>query len=137
MTRALVVIALVVACGACGKKDDKPTSPRDQIIEAWKGAGLQPSTFVTATVPVGSDCASGMVGGLDVLACVYPTATAAQAAEEPGRGWVGLVTGAAQAKGTVLVAVADRKKVDPTGKLINQLMKLAAATAAPAAETKK
>ncbi len=122
MRRFALALVLVAACG---KGDDKPPSPRDKVIAAWKDAGLEPSTFVTAQVQVGSDCASGMVGGLDVLLCVFPNPTAAQAAEEAGRGWIGLTTGSAQGKGSVLVAIADRKKSDPSGKLINQLMKLA------------
>jgi len=121
MKLVLVVALLAAACD----KGDKPPSARDNVIAAWKDAGLAPSTFVTAQVQVGSDCATGMVGGLDVLLCEFPNPTAAQAAEEAGRGWIGLTTGSAQSKGPVLVAIADRKKSDPSGKLINQLMKLA------------
>jgi hypothetical protein len=66
-----------------------------------------------------------MVGGLDVLLCVFPNPSAAQAAEEAGRGWIGLTTGSALAKGSVLIGIADRKKADPSGKMINQLMKVA------------
>jgi hypothetical protein len=120
--RWLVALALVAACK---KSDDQPPSPRDKVIEAWTAAGLSPSTFVAAPNSVGSDCATGMVGNLDVMICVFPNPSAAQTAEEAGRGWVGLTTGSAQAKGSTLVAIADRKKSDPSGKLINQLMKLA------------
>ncbi len=74
MRRFALALVLVAACG---KGDDKPPSPRDKVIAAWKDAGLEPSTFVTAQVQVGSDCASGMVGGLDVLLCVFPNPTAA------------------------------------------------------------
>jgi hypothetical protein len=119
----LIGLALV-ACGG-SKSDEKPPTPRDKVIEAWQQANLSPSAFVAAPSTVGSDCAAGMVGSLDVMLCNFPSAAAAQAAEEPGRGWVGMTTGTAVAKGNVLVAIADRKKADPSGKLINQLMKLA------------
>ncbi len=49
----------------------------------------------------------------------------AKAAEEPALAWVGNVTGAAQAHGSALIVIADRKKADPNGKTINRLMKLA------------
>ena len=49
----------------------------------------------------------------------------AKAAEDAGLVWVGETTGAAQARGTLLIAAADRRKSDPSGRTINQLMKLA------------
>lgn len=116
-------IAIAMLIAACGK--DKAASPRDKVIEAWKAGNLAPSSFTSAQVPVGSDCATGMVGGMDVLLCVYSSPTQAQGAEEAGYTWVGANTGSVQAKGVVLIAVADRKKADPSGKTINQMMKLA------------
>jgi hypothetical protein len=120
MIKWLVLAVLVAACGK-----DKAASPRDKVIEAWKAGGLAPSSFTSAQVSVGQDCATGMVGGLDVLVCVFGTPTQAQGAEEAGYNWVGANTGSVQAKGSVLIAVADRKKADPSGKTINQMMKLA------------
>jgi hypothetical protein len=58
------------------------------------------------------------------LLCVYPSPEAAKAAEEPGLAWVGEATGAVTTSGTVLVAVVDRRKTEPSGKTINQLLKL-------------
>ena len=95
------------------------------MIAAWKKGGLSPSPFTAATVTVGKDCQAGTVGAIDVLLCVYPTAADAKAAEEAGLAWVGDTTGSAQATGTVLVAISDRRKSDPSGRTINQLMKLA------------
>ena len=123
MAQALKVVTALALVAACGK--GKSASPRDNIVDAWKAGGLAPSTFTSAQTPIGTDCAQGMVGGLDVMLCVFPNASQAQAAEEAGYTWVGSNTGSVQAKGVVLVAVADRKKADPTGKTINQLMKLA------------
>jgi len=52
-------------------------------------------------------------------------AAEAKAAEDAGLTWVGDTTGASQAAGKVLVVVADRRKGDPSGRTINQMMKLA------------
>ncbi|MDB4962737.1 MAG: putative lipoprotein [Myxococcales bacterium] len=115
---------LLVGVLACDKGGAAGGS-RDEIIAAWKKGGLSPSAMTPATVPVGKDCQSGTVGAIDVLLCVYPSAADAKAAEESGLAWVGDTTGAAQANGSVLIAIADRRKSDPTGRTINQLMKLA------------
>ena len=121
MRRALLVLVLL---GACHKKSG-PTS-RDGVIDAWKKGGLQPSEFTAAKSDLGKDCASGTVNKLDVLVCTYPTDKEAKAAEDAGLKWVGDTTGASRAQGDVLIVVADRKKADPNGKTINQIVTLPA-----------
>lgn len=116
----VVLVPLVIACGNGGG-----AGSRDAVVEAWKKGGLTPSALTAATTPVGKDCQRGTVGAIDVLVCVYPSAAEAKAAEEAGLAWVGDTTGAAQATGSVLIAAADRRKSDPSGRTINQLMKLA------------
>ncbi len=131
---------LVLALAACGKSDGggagvteigssalaaATTGPRDALVDAWKKGGLSPSPLTPASVAVGTDCQSGTVGALDVLLCVYPSKDEAKKAEEAGLTWVGDATGASQAAGQVLVVVADRRKGDPSGRTINQMMKLA------------
>ncbi|MCX5745261.1 MAG: hypothetical protein NT062_22520 [Proteobacteria bacterium] len=118
---------LALALAACSK--DAPggadANPRDAVLAAWKAGGLAPTPFAPLTTPVGKDCASGAVDRVDVIVCVYASAAEAKAAEDAGLTWVGDTTGMAQARGAILVAAADRKKADPTGKTINALMKLA------------
>ena len=133
MRTAIVLLALA----ACGKSDSAGSTgsgsnlfgaasdSREAVLDAWKKGGLTPSPFTPATVAVGKDCRSGTVGALDVLLCVFPSKAEAKQAEPAGLGWVGDVTGAAQAAGPVLVVVADRRKGDPSGRTINQMMKLA------------
>ena len=128
----LVVIARVAACSkddAGSSSDNMPAAakagPRDAVLDAWKTGGLALSAFAPETTPVGSDCARGKVGALDVLVCAYASPDAAKTAEAAAYRWVGDTTGSAQARGSVLIAVADRAKSDPNGKTINQLMKLA------------
>jgi hypothetical protein len=137
--RALHLVVLLGALAACSKSEgfagggDKaaasPTEgddgPRADVLAAWKKGGLTPSAMTPAQVPVGKDCQTGTVGAVDVLLCVFPSNAEAKAAEDAGLGWVGDTTGAAQAAGKVLVAVADRRKADPSGRTINQMLKLA------------
>ena len=116
MRRALL-IALVVACG-------KPAAPssRDALVAAWKQAGLQPGEFKPAPSPIGKDCQLGAVNNVDVMVCSFATDDEAKAAQNAALQWVGDTTGAAQAHGPLVIAVADRKKADPSGKTINQIL---------------
>lgn len=119
--RALVFALLALV--ACDEAKPSGASGRDSIIAGWKKKGLTPSAFTAAEVAVGKDCQSGTVSGVDVLVCVFPSEADAKAAEDAGLAWVGDTTGAAQAKGSILVVMADRKKADPSGRTINQMMK--------------
>ncbi|MGE0398195.1 MAG: hypothetical protein AB7T06_15945 [Kofleriaceae bacterium] len=116
--RALALVALLAAC------DKGPGDPRAPIVEAWKSGGLAPSALEVAKTDVGADCKAGVLNAVELMLCVYPTAEEAKAAHDKGLAWVGDATGAAKVSGTVLVVVADRRKVDPSGKTINQLLKL-------------
>jgi len=120
--RSWLLIGLTVV--ACSK--DKGATSRDGVVEAWKKGGLEPSSLTAAKVDVGSDCASGTVNKLDVLVCTFKTAKEAKEAEDKGLQWVGDNTGASKAQGEMLIVVADRKKVDPHGKVINQVVTLPA-----------
>jgi hypothetical protein len=125
MRGRILSCVLLVAAIACDKGGGAADGSRDAVIAAWKKGGLTPSPFTVASVPVGKDCQSGTVGAIDVLLCVYPSPAEAKAAEEAGLVWVGDTTGAAQVAGSVLIAISDRRKTDPSGRTINQLMKLA------------
>ena len=119
-------VFVILAIAGCGNGAG-PTgnAARDAVIEAWKKGGLTPSPMTPATVAFAKDCQSGTVGAVDVLVCVFPSAAEAKAAEDAGLGWVGDTTGASQARGAALIVVADRRKSDPSGRTINQMMKLA------------
>ena len=129
------IVGVLVVVAACSKDDTagvtpmtatkEATSPRDVVFDAWKAGGLTLSPFETANTQVGQDCTRGKVGSLDVLVCTYGSSDAAKAAEAAAYRWVGDTTGAAQARGSLVIAIADRVKSDPNGKTINQLMKLA------------
>jgi len=119
-----LAVALLVA--ACGKGSDAAKGPRDAVLDAWKAEKLAPAAALApATVAFGKDCQSGTIESIDVLLCNFATPADARAAEDPALGWVGQATGMAQARGSALIVLADRKKSDPSGRLINKLMKLA------------
>lgn len=122
------LLVAVVACGgggAPGAGGGSAATPGDAVVEAWKAGGLLPSPFAPATVPVGPDCKAGTVNGVDALICAFPTPEAAKAAEAAAYTWVGAATGMVQIRGTTVIAAADRRKADPSGRTINQVMKLA------------
>jgi hypothetical protein len=122
----VALVALVLGCGKdeAGKPGAPEASSRNGVIEAWKKGGLTPSPLTAATVAFGKDCQSGTVNGVDVLVCQYPSDAEAKAAEDQALAWVGDTTGIARAAGKVLVAAADRRKADPSGRTLNQLTKL-------------
>lgn len=105
------------------KADQPAISPaRQAVVDAWSKAGLTTSALAS-TKGFGKDCSAGTVDKLEVVICEYASADEAKQAEQPGLAWVGGTTGAAWASGSLVIAVADRKKADPHGKTINQLMK--------------
>jgi hypothetical protein len=117
-------LLIAIACFACSK--EKGATSRDGVVAAWKKGGLEPGELKPAKVDVGTDCATGTVNKLDVLVCTFKTEKEAKEAEDKGLQWVGDNTGASKAQGEMLIVVADRKKVDPHGKVINQLVTLPA-----------
>ena len=138
----LVGLALASAGAACGKSSgplpggagsaggsaSSAAQSRAALLAAWRKAGLAPSDLVAATLPIGDDCTTGKVSGVDVAVCAFATAALAEQAEERGLAWVGATTGIARGRGTLLIAAADRAHADPHGKTINELMKQAPAT---------
>jgi hypothetical protein len=120
------LLFVIAALTACGKGGDKPATPRDAVLDAWKAEKIAPPSAMTAaTVTFAKDCQSGTVENLDVLMCNFATPAEAKAAAPQGETWIGPATGMSQAHGAALVVLVDRKKTDPNGKTINKLMKLA------------
>lgn len=120
-----LVFLMVLALAACSKTADKPATPRDAVLAAWKAEKLAPSALAAAPIAFAKDCQGGTIENLDLLLCNFATPAEAKAAEPQGNTWIGSVTGASQAHGAALVVLADRKKADPNGRTINKLMKLA------------
>ena len=117
---------LLIALAVVGCSKEKGATSRAGVVAGWKKGGLEPSALTAAKTDVGADCASGTVNKIDVLVCTFKSEKEAKEAEDKGLVWVGDNTGASKAQGEMLIVVADRKKVDPNGKLINQLVTLPA-----------
>jgi hypothetical protein len=125
MRSALLIGLALLAAGACGK-DKKGVSSKDGVLDAWKKGGLEPSKLEPTKSDVGKDCAKGTVNKLDVLVCEFASEKDAAAAEDAGLAWVGDTTGVSKAVDKMLIVVADRKKADVNGKVMNQLITLPA-----------
>jgi hypothetical protein len=126
MRNVFVVLAIAAGLFACGKGDGKAASSsgRDGVIAAWQKAGLTVSALTPdKSGAIGADCATGTVSGVDVVLCTFATADDAKAAEANGLTWVGRSTGAALAQDRMVMAVADRRAADPSGRTINTIAK--------------
>jgi len=139
--RSVAILAAVIAIAACGKDDGQKGEgsgdtakaaeggepeafpAADAVLDAWKDEDLEVDKLAAGKA-FGKNCRTGTVKGLDVAICAYDSPKAAQAAQDAGFSWVGSTTGSAWVSGSLVIAVADRAKADPTGKTINQLMKL-------------
>jgi hypothetical protein len=118
---ALVLCCAVLACGKGGGKAAAP-SGRDAVVAAWQKAGLTVSAMTAdKSGAVGDDCTTGTVSGVDVVLCSFASPADAKAAEARGYAWVGLATGTAVVQANLVVAVADRRTADPTGRTINTI----------------
>ena len=118
-------ISIALVCAACGKGGVATFGGADAVVEAWKKGGLNPSAFTAATTNVGKDCKSGTVNNLDVLVCTFASPEEASKAKDAALQWIGDTTGKPDVAGSLLIAVADRRKADLSGKTINQIFKLA------------
>jgi hypothetical protein len=113
------------AGGASASVSGPPPAEAPAVLDTWKQAGLTVSAFTPADGhAVGGTCQSGTVGGVDVVLCSFKDAAAAKKAEDAGYVTVGETTGVSIAQGTMLLIAADRRKVDPSGRTINQMAKL-------------
>lgn len=125
MMRILVLLALVGAV-ACSKSGGGSTGGRDAIIAGWKKAGLTVSAMTPdKSGAIGADCVTGTVNGVDVALCTFPKPEDAAAAKDKAYAWIGnnVPTGSALVSARTLLAVADRKSADPSGRTINTITK--------------
>lgn len=129
MSRRLVAPSILVAAlaaaaalPACKKRD--PSEVRlKHVNDAFIAAGFKLDSFQPADGSSfgASACAAGSIDGIDTLVCELPgdpTPPAKKAAED----WIGqAVTGSVLTRGHTLLAVADRRRVDPNGKTIHKI----------------
>lgn len=128
MTRNILLLTALLAWGpsGCGS-DSAAAAPEkaDDVLESWKSAGLEVGEH--ALMPkheLGeARCVRGEVSKIETTLCTYPSDEAANQAQAAGLTVVGSTTGAALARGKLLLVVSDRKDADKDGKTINSLTK--------------
>jgi hypothetical protein len=122
--RAMLVIALALGAGACGKKATEGGVRLEQISDAFSSAGLKVDNF-QPTDPSrfnASKCVAGQLDQIDTVVCEYGSPSALALGKKAGEQWVASATTAAVlGNGRTLLAVADRGHVDPNGKTIHKI----------------
>jgi len=134
-SRILALLFVTVAWLGCKKVNDggAPGEPErshvsgtphtDDVVDAWKSAGLSPSSFAAidpAAYRAGY-CSQGSLGGVDALVCEYKDDESLDRARKIIQDlWnkEGVHTGVEFRSKRTLIAVADRTKSDPQGKTI-------------------
>jgi hypothetical protein len=126
-----------VIAGGCGKSKDKGgaahsshvsgTPHTDAVVDAWKSAGLTPEGFALIEPPPygASYCEQGRIQGVDALLCEYGDDASLERGQKQIRDeWAraGVKTGVALRTKHTLMAVVDRERRDPNGKIINQMV---------------
>lgn len=119
--------------------EEEPDAASSVVINSWLQQGLGPADFQKLDdKALGKDamCKQSKLKGLETTLCQYPDPAAASAARKAGLTHVGEVTGVALPAGNLLLIVADRDKADPSGRAINEIVKIfrdkAPQSAAPA-----
>jgi len=135
----LVLLVAGAAAGACGKnKAGAPggaaapahvagTPHTDDVLDAWKSAGLKPEGFaaLTPTPWVATYCEKGSVGGVDTTVCEYADDGALDRGQQQLKAeWerAGVHTGVAVRTKRTLLSAVDHQLSDPNGKTINKLV---------------
>jgi hypothetical protein len=119
----LVILMLLVSLAACSDK------PEDVAREVLKKADVDVEGFksVDGKTYDAQACEAGAHEELDITACAFADATSAgiqsEKMEDALAGDDDALTVVVKQKGSVLVGIVDRKKVDPNGKKIAELLK--------------
>ena len=138
----VALLLLLAAITACGKNKAAstgaptaqaahvPGTPHtDDVLNAWRGAGLAPEAFARLDPAPNSAtyCEHGQVRGVDTLVCEYASEEAlTRGTQEVKEGWerVDAHTGVALRAKRTLMVVVDRERREPSGKTISQMAKV-------------
>jgi hypothetical protein len=139
MTKLAAIAAAVVLAALCACKGKPPrpapanhvpgTPHTDEVLGAWRNAGLVPDGFAFAAPPpnTATYCERGRVQGVDTTICEYgDDASLDRGVQQVKQEWARLDvhTGVVvRAKRTTMVAV-DRERREPSGKTISQMAKV-------------
>ena len=127
----LLCLATALTIAGCKKTPEgaakvKSAAFHQPVLAAFKQAGLTVGQFEpSAAKPYKArSCVRGEVDQFDVMLCQYESeATAQEMEKNPDQFVGGAPTGAVRRAKTIVLAVADRNKVDLKGKKINKLLK--------------
>ena len=124
-TEFRLALGLLVLAAACGKKADGPSHlSLKQADAALSSAGFKAGELKD-TDPLrfsAQKCQEGTLEGVDTVLCEYGSGDAAKLGKNAGEDWVATATtGAVLINGLTLIAVADRSRADPNGKVIHRL----------------
>jgi hypothetical protein len=119
-----LVLGLASLSG-CSKKTEGGAHLKDVESafgkEGWKIDAFQATDAQRFSA---QKCVAGAIEGLDAVVCEFGSDEAVQRGKKAAEGWVGAaVTGVALDKGRTVLALADRSRVDPNGKLVHRISK--------------
>jgi len=136
------MVLLLATFPSCGKNKSAPTAApastaahvqgtphTDDVLNAWRNAGLAPEGFARVDPAPNSAfyCEHGVIRSVDTLVCEYTSEDAlTRGAQQVKEGWarVDIHTGVIlRAKRTTMVVV-DRERREPSGKTISLLAKV-------------
>jgi hypothetical protein len=136
----LAFVVAIAAGGACSKGKGTTgaaatpaaahvagTPHTDDVLDAWKSAGLKPEGFAALTPApwVATYCEKGTVSGVDTTICEYADDGAVDRGQQQLKAeWehAGVHTGVAIRTKRTLLSAVDHQLSDPNGKTINQLI---------------
>jgi len=133
----LLLLAAVPSCGK-NKTATNAASPAahvqgtphtDEVLNAWRSAGLAPEGFARIEPAPNSAtyCEHGQIRGVDTLLCEYASEEAlTRGTQQVKEGWerVDAHTGVAVRAKRTLMVVVDRERREPSGKTISQMAKV-------------
>ena len=120
-----IIASVVVFFALAGCEDSKEAATTKGAVSTWSKAGFDTTAFkdVDAKSFAAAQCKAGKVDGLHVTLCEFEEAKAAEDAKDKGLKSLGDVTGVALVKAKTMMLVADKDKVDPSGRQINKIAK--------------
>ena len=128
-TRWLIAVALTLALASvlasgCSKKPTAGGVRLKQVNDSFVEAGFKLDSLRAADPGAfaAQQCMSGSLDGVETVVCEYGSADAVELGRKAGESWAEKATTAAVlTNGNTLLALADRARVDPNGKIIHRI----------------
>jgi hypothetical protein len=120
----LALLSCAVLSAGCSKDGASELFPRP-VISSLSEAGFEVSGLEKAAANPyhASECVRGEVSKLDLLICRFESEKTARASEGQFDKFLsGAVSGVARRSGSLVLAIADRDRVDLQGVKINKLL---------------